>query len=420
MKTETPKIVKSNFTPYNKQGEVIDRVVNNKSKYHVLVSSRQCGKTLMALNLLLYYAINYPGSYNVFVSPIFDQSKKSFTDLKRAAGDNALIKSFNSSELIMEFRNGSIIRMVSGESKANLRGFTCSGILILDEAAFMTKDLWEEVLMATTIIKGKKVLFISTPNGFNWFYDLYECGLSNEYPDWESHRIRSTDNPYLPIETINMAKLMLPTKAYLQEYEGEFVEGGGSVFEFGECANINTYSKGPEPGIKYYAGLDLAIANDFTVLIVYDDKGNIVDFFRENKTSWEQIISRVAEKINYWGCITQVEKNSIGSVVYEQLKKLCRDNLILSFVTTQESKQNIIEDLKLGFSKHSLSIPTKKLNPDMHLELSSFTYKMLPSGKIDYRGPSGIPDDIVMSMAIGFNCLLTKKSKGIYSVYSGR
>ena len=413
-------VVKSNFIPYPKQEEFLGRILDPKGpKHHVLVSSRQIGKTLMAINLMLYYALNYPGSYNVLVSPIFAQSKKSFLDLVKASGDNnPLIESTNSSELIMQFRNGSTIRMVSGESKQNLRGFTVSGILVIDEAAYLPEELWNEILMPTTIIRGKKVLFISTPNGFNWFKDIYDFGQSDLHPHWGSYRITSRDNPFMDRSILEMAKLTLPEKAYLQEYEGQFVEGSGSVFEFGHCANITRYGSAPEKARKYYAGLDLAISNDYTVLTVFDDLGNVVDFFRENMTSWEQIIGRVSEKIKFWNCYTLVEKNSIGSVVYENLQKLCGNNLLGAFTTTLDNKMNIIEDLKLSFAKSKIQIPTKQLNPEMHLELASFAYKLMPSGKINYSAPGGMHDDIVMSMAIAHNCLVSKKDKGTYAVYS--
>ena len=412
--------ISTNFKPYPKQQQVLDSILGSEARHHVLVSSRQCGKTLLAINLLLYYAINYPDSYNVLVSPIYSQSKKCFTDLVKASGvNNPLITGANGTELIMTFWNGSTIRMVSGESNQNLRGFTVSGILVLDEAAYVPEHLWNEILRPTTLIKGKKVLFISTPNGPNWFRDIYDYGMDPKLEDWCSYRISSLDNPYLDQDILEMARLTLPEKSYQQEYLGVFVEGGGSVFEFGQTALIQYYRPGPQPGKKYFGGLDLAIANDFTVLTIFDQDGNVVDFFRENQTSWEQIIAKVANMIKKWNAFTLVEKNSIGSVVYEQLQKICGANNVGEFTTTQDNKMNIIEDLKLAFSRGDIRIPTKELNPQMHLELSAFTYKMLPTGKIAYSGPSGMSDDIVMSLAIANHCLIKKKSRGTYAVYSG-
>ena len=412
--------VKSNFIPYPKQLEVIKGVLDSEATHHTLVSSRQSGKTLISLNLLLYYAINVPDSYNVLVSPVFSQSKKSFMDLAKSAGpNNPLIASSNASELIMTFKSGSVIRMLSAESGSNLRGFTVSGLLVIDEAAFIPEDVWTTILRPTTLIRCRKVLFISTPNGTNWFKKIFDWGLDPEYTDWASYRITSYDNPYLDLETLELARKTLPEKSYLQEYLGVFLEGSGSVFSgFGQCATLDSLQTKPEVGKKYFAGLDLAVANDFTVLTVFNEDGDLVDFYRKNKTSWSEIIDEVTQRINHWKCYTVVEKNSIGSVVSEQLAKAC-PNLIEAFTTTNASKKDIIESLKLSFSDKLIRIPKKEIISVMHMELGIFSYKMLPSGLISYSAPSGASDDIVLSLAFANRALTQGKSKGTYSVYSG-
>jgi len=412
--------VKSNFIPYPKQMEVINGVLDSEATHHTLVSSRQSGKTLISLNLLLYYAINVPDSYNVLVSPVFSQSKKSFMDLAKAAGpNNPLIATSNASELIMTFKSGSVIRMLSAESGQNLRGFTVSGLLVIDEAAFIPEDVWTTILRPTTLIRCRKVLLISTPNGTNWFKKIFDWGLDPEYKDWNSYRITSYDNPYLDLDTLELARKTLPEKSYLQEYLGVFLEGGGNVFAgFGQCAILESLQTKPEAGKKYYAGLDLAVANDYTVLTVFNEDGDLVDFYRKNKTSWEEIIGEVTDRINHWKCYTVVEKNSIGSVVAEQLAKAC-PNLIEAFTTTNASKKDIIENLKLSFSDKLIRIPKKDVLSVMHMELGIFAYKMLPSGLISYSAPSGASDDIVMSLAFANRALTQGKSKGTYAVYSG-
>jgi hypothetical protein len=368
----------------------------------------------------LYYAINYPDSYNVLVSPVFSQSKKSFMDLAKAAGpNNVLVSASNASELIMTFKSGSVIRMLSAESGSNLRGFTVSGLLVIDEAAFIPEDVWTTILRPTTLIRCKKVLFISTPNGTNWFKKIFDWGLDVDYKDWASYRITSYDNPYLDLDTLELARKTLPEKSYLQEYLGVFLEGGGNVFAgFGQCASLESLQTKPEQGKRYYAGLDLAVANDYTVLTVFNQDGDLVDFYRKNKTSWEEIIGEVTDRINHWKCYTVVEKNSIGSVVAEQLAKAC-PNLIEAFTTSNASKKDIIENLKLSFSDKLIRIPKKDVLSVMHMELGIFAYKMLPSGLISYSAPSGASDDIVMSLAFANLALTQGKSKGTYAVYSG-
>lgn len=392
--------IKSNFKPYPAQQRVLSSILEGKEKYHVLVSSRQVGKSLMALNLLLKWALETPDSYCLLVSPIFSQSKKAFIELMKAAGPaNPLIQSANATDLMMMFKNGSIIRMVSAETEQNLRGITLTHA-VLDECAYIKESLWTEVLSAATLIRGKKVLFISTPRAKNWFFNLYERGQDPDNPNWKSYRINSEENPYLNREELEIARKTLPTAVFLSEYMGIFTESSSGVFgNYEKCTKISQLSE-PIPGEKYFAGLDLALANDFTVLTILDSKGNLVHMFRENKTSWEQIIGKVDALIRKWNCQTLVELNSIGSVVHEQLRKSLGNNI--KSITTGANKSDLIESLKLAFSDEKISIPNETLMPELHLELSTFTYKILPSGKLSYGAPSGLHDDIVMSLAFAW------------------
>ena len=413
--------ITSNFVPYPKQYEIIQGILEGDAKYNVLLAPRQHGKTLLSINLLLYYAINYPGSYNILCSPIFSQSKKTFVDLAKSCGpNNPLIQSTNASELIMTFRNGSTIRMLSAESGSNIRGITVSGIAILDESAFIDEYVWTEVLRPATMILGKKVLFISTPFGTNWFKKIYDWGQDPHYEEWASYRINPEDNPYLNKQDLETARLTVPTNTYLQEFLGQFIDGSGSVFEkFGECSTLTSLSSQPLPNTRYWAGLDLAIQQDFTVLTIFDDKGNLVDFYRQNRTSWESIIEEVSYRIQKWNAHTIVELNSIGSVVHEALKK-ASPGLIEGFTTTQSSKQDLIEALKLAFVRHEIQIPREEVLPELHTELSVFTYKMLTGGKISYSAPSGMHDDCVMSLALALKSLQQGSRKGQYAAIGAR
>ena len=413
--------ITSNFVPYPKQYEIIQGILEGDAKYHVLLAPRQHGKTLLSINLLLYYAINYPGSYNILCSPIFSQSKKTFVDLAKSCGpNNPLIQSTNASELIMTFRNGSTIRMLSAESGSNIRGITVSGIAILDESAFIDEYVWSEVIRPATMILGKKVLFISTPFGTNWFKKIYDWGQDPHYEEWASYRINPEDNPYLNKQDLETARLTVPTNTYLQEFLGQFIDGSGSVFEkFGECSTLTSLASQPSPNTRFWGGLDLAIQQDFTVLTIFDDKGNLVDFYRQNRTSWESIIEEVSYRIQKWNAHTIVELNSIGSVVHEALKK-ASPGLIEGFTTTQSSKQDLIEALKLAFVRHEIQIPREEVLPELHTELSVFTYKMLTGGKISYSAPSGMHDDCVMSLALALKSLQQGSRKGQYAAIGAR
>ena len=403
--------IQSNFQPYRSQSRILKGILSTKVKHHVLVSSRQCGKTLLAMVLLLKWAVEEPNSYCLLVSPIFAQSKKTFKDLARAAGfDNPLVNSCNSADLIMTFKNGSTIRMVSAETDQNLRGLTLTH-LVIDEAAYIKESLWTEVLKPAMMIRGKKVLFVSTPRGKNWFHKAYEWGEDPAFPDWNAYRITTEENPYISKEEIEQARKTLPRNTFMAEYMGVFLDAAGSVFSgYGKCCSVEAFGV-PSPQEKYYAGLDLALANDYTVLTIFNSKGQMVDYHRENKTSWEEILDTVVAKLKFWNAECLVERNSIGSVVYEILRKKLGSKI--TSIHTGTNKNELIENLKHSLSSEFLQLPTEDLWPELHLELSIFTYKMLPSGKLSYSAPGGYHDDIVMSMAFANKQLKDKANKPI-------
>ena len=58
------------FTPHPKQREMIAGILNSNAKYHVACVGRQFGKSMMAMNLVLYWAINNkPVSYTHLTLP---------------------------------------------------------------------------------------------------------------------------------------------------------------------------------------------------------------------------------------------------------------------------------------------------------------------------------------------------------------
>ena len=58
------------FTPHQRQQEIIDQFVigNEDKKWAVILTGRQFGKSLLAMNSMLYWLLETPGSKGVFVS----------------------------------------------------------------------------------------------------------------------------------------------------------------------------------------------------------------------------------------------------------------------------------------------------------------------------------------------------------------
>ena len=68
--------------------------------------------------------------------------------------------------------------------------------MVIDEAAYIKENAFQEAILPTLTAIGKKCLIISTPKSKNWFYKYYLKGVSDSI-DYVSFRGHSTDNPYI-------------------------------------------------------------------------------------------------------------------------------------------------------------------------------------------------------------------------------
>ena len=258
------------FSPHKVQAELLQSIVGGKEKYHIASIGRQFGKSMMGMNLALYWGFNNSPCKILWVSPVYSQANKVQKELMSAVGASGVVKSNNYSTNELELKNGSTIYFRSAERYDNIRGMTLD-YAIIDEAAFIKDDAWSEAIKPTLLVRGKKVLFISTPKGKNWFYELFQYGQSDDYPNYKSYKGSSYDTPFISRDEIDDAKRTVPDAIFKQEYLAEFIDGGGEVF-----ANIDqcTFPIYPKPQGKVFAGLDIGKQEDYTVLTLMDSKAH--------------------------------------------------------------------------------------------------------------------------------------------------
>jgi phage terminase large subunit-like protein len=390
------------YKPHDKQRLIHNSINHDPFKYYTLNIGRQCGKTMLGINQMLYWAINHKGCSIAWVTPVYKQSKKVFTDFEKYTQNSGLF-TYNKSELLIQGL-GSTIQFFSGERPDNIRGNTFD-FLIVDEMAFTRRELWDEVLSATVLVKGKKVLFISTPKGKNHFHSLF---MQTNYDErYKSFTFTSYDNPMIDKREIDERKRSLPDHVFRQEYLAEFIDGGTGIFRnVRECVGVGASGKN-------YGGLDIGRADDYTVLTILNEKREMVFCERWRQTEWSTIIDKVANRINEFRAMTAVEVNNQGDVFYELLEKKCK-NLVYPHVTSSASKPIMIEDLAVAFENKEIKI----LSVDWLIdELENFTYTYNPNTrKVQYSAPAGMHDDSVISLSLANQSLKERKSKGNYFI----
>ena len=403
------------FTPHQKQRELLNAIIQSESKYHIASIGRQFGKSLMGMNLLLYWAINKKPCSILWVSPVYSQSEKVHKELMQAIGATGIVESNNYSSNELKLKTGSTIYFRSAERYDNIRGMTLD-YAVIDEAAFIKDDAWAEAIRPTLVVRGKKVLFISTPKGKNWFYELYQLGKSPDYSNYTSYKGSSYDTPFIDVQELQDAKKTVPEKVFKQEYLAEFLDAGGEVFS---NLNLIEHHRWPQPQGNIFCGIDLAKQEDFTVATFMDSKGQVIEIYRNNKSTWNVMVEEITQLIKKHNASVLIEVNSIGDVIFEQIKQ--RHSNTHPFTTTSKSKNEIIEGLILDVNEKSISIPSKEIFPSLQHEMEIFTYDYNPKTRnVRYTHPSGMHDDTVISLALANYWRKQNKSYGSYTVMGRR
>ena len=304
--------------------------------------------------------------------------------------------SVNKSERQAVFPGGGLVAVRSADNPDSLRGEGLD-FVVMDEAAYIMPEAWIEAIRPALSDRLGRALFISTPRGRNWFWDIHRKGGAE--PDWSSFTYPTSANPFMPKGEIEAARAELPEIIFRQEYLAEFVDSEGAVFRRVHDAAILQPLEQPLEGHQYSAGVDVAAAVDYTVITVLDvNTREMVALDRFNRVDYPVLEDRLLATYRKWhldGMV--VESNSIGAPVIDHLRE--HDINIIPFTTTNTTKHDIIQRLQSAFEHGLIHIID---NPILVGELLSYESKRTPSGNYTYSAPEGQHDDCVMSLAFAW------------------
>lgn len=380
-------------SPLNYQKDIIDWLDDPDVKYVSFLKSRQSGGSFLNKLLVSKWGLTEKKCKIGYITPTLKLGKLFHSEIVESL--KPFILESNGTDLSIKFKTNTTVQFFSAEQGNTIRGNQFH-YAIIDEAAFMNDDVFNFSIRQTWLTIGKKIILCSTPNGNQgFFYSFCQLGLNGE-PGYRTKTINIYDNPFIDPKEIEQIKKIIPERVFKQEYMGEFLDGSGTVFtNFKNCVLETPTLTG-----KYYAAIDWAKVNDYTVLTIINNLYEVVEIYRINQLEYTQQINLITEKLKKYNPIQTIsEENNIGSVVNELLRKQYKGN-IKSVILDNQLKKQIIEELVVAFENNQIKIP----NNDILLrELQSFTATYNHStGNIKYSAPSGLHDDTVISLAYAY------------------
>ena len=392
------------------QQRAFDFFGDGRGKILIIKAPRQVGKTFFNISELIYSASILKKSVSIVVEPSVFLARKVYNDITKALNGSGVIASANSTTCEINFINGSQIICRSIESMS--RGLTVSGILIIDETCFIDD---ESIYTLLPLINANNAGLILTSSPFTaegYFYNMYIKGIEGNDPNIKSFDWAKEEGikKFLTEEKKALYKSVMSKNKYTTEILGEFLANDGLLF-----TNISACIGDAVPTEKTaYIGIDFATGSDgdYTVLTAINGKGQVFKQVAVNDlTPTKQVdwLVGIIENIKKGYTIRTIlaEKNSIGAVYIDYMRKsLLKSNLtVQEFITTNDSKRRIIEQLQTAFEQAAITIPN---DPVLINELKRFQATVNPTTKVVRYEGKNCHDDRTMSLAFAYEAYLRR------------
>lgn len=195
-----------------------------------LLCCRQSGKSTTSALLALHAVLS--GGLCLVLSPTERQSaelvRKAKTQLRALGGEAAPLVAESTS--VLEFASGGRLIALPGADDGHIRGYSGVDLLLIDEAARVSDDLYAAARPMLAVSGGRLVL-LSTPWGKRgFFHETWDAGG----PEWHRVKVTAHDCPRIDPAFLEEERRTLGDLVFRSEYLCEFVDTEESAFDSAE------------------------------------------------------------------------------------------------------------------------------------------------------------------------------------------
>jgi hypothetical protein len=295
--------------------------------------------------------------------------------------------------------------------------------VVIDEAKDVKEDAWEATIKPMLVDVGGHALIIGTPKrggvGFQWFRREYHRGDDADYPYHANMTGPTEANPFLvdprlggdPARVARMRQECHDPATEREEYDAEFIESDGQVFERIEEAFCLPYEDvgrdvaqgdAPREDALYVIGYDIGRHDDWGIFTVWDwENQKQVYLERMVRMPFREQLSRLSRlRARYNRAMVVADNNGMGEMMFEELVLLFGD-AAMGRKWNQARKEADVARASGLFQRAE----RKFLNvPWQRRQFYAYMATKLPSGGYRYEASPGDKDD-----AVAAACLIAHK-----------
>ncbi|MCU0806556.1 MAG: phage terminase large subunit [Candidatus Contendobacter sp.] len=297
------------------------QVAQHPARYRVIAAGRRWGKSRLAAALCLKSALRPSGGRAFWIAPTYKIAEVGWREIKGLARQLGAV--IHEQDKRAAFgQTGGWIQVRSADDPQSLRGEGLD-FVVFDEAAFTKEEAWTEAIRPALADRQGHGLFISSPNGKNWFHRLWEYG-QRESPDWQSWRFPTASNPYIPPAEIEAARAEMFSLTFQQEFMAEFVDATGAVLKREWLATGE-----PDGHPAVVLGVDLALSTktdaDWTAIVALSRDAAGTVYIRDAqriRAPFHQVLQFIQQMAAKWNpTIIAIEQVQYQAAVVQELNR---------------------------------------------------------------------------------------------------
>lgn len=265
------------------------------ARFRVLIAGRRFGKTHLANVELLLHAAQKQRATCWYVAPTYRMAKEiAWRQLKSMVPPELLASKPNETDLTVSLINGSVIALRGADNPDSLRGVGLD-LAVLDEFAWIHPSAWSDVLRPALADRGGRALFITSPAGHNWAYDLYMRGKAGEH-GWAAWQFTTLDGRRVSPEELEEARATLDPRIFRQEFEASFETLQGRVYSNFD-RDLNVDASVVDTGAEILVGQDFNINPMATVIAVRaGDECHVLDAIEIPTSNTEEVAAEIRSR----------------------------------------------------------------------------------------------------------------------------
>jgi hypothetical protein len=407
-------------------------VLASDARYRLVTAGRQVGKSRTLAIAALHHAYAVPKSTTLVVSAGDTAAKRVLADVAALAQNSPLLAGsvVDESTQVVTLSNGSVVRSVPS-SMAQVRGWSID-LLIMDEAAFISSEIWRSAEPAIVARPGSRVLASSSPWGAvdHWFRMLWRRGMDQPDEMYEAFHWPSTVSPLVDQALVGHWRESWPESEFRREVLAEWTDDAGAYFTEAELSGavggwgMVPPADGRQLGLVV-GGVDWGYSTDANTLGVIaalpesDGHGRVrywVPFVREEfrlpYAEWiDELVAMTATSsfpAGFTFSALVAEGNGVGmmpsQVLQARLSELGVGHVVEVVMTDLRLKESAFGWLKLLLQQGRLELPDY---PPLLRQLRNLSFERLPAGGVRISVPERAGhDDLAMALCLAASAVM--------------